>query len=74
LIGVDRQGSTNAPTASTGVASTGGNAPINHVALYRRASKMKTAPPADPSNVVNASFTMIFQNLLPSMGCKPSAT
>jgi hypothetical protein len=62
LSAVDRQGSTNA-NSFPGVAPTGGNAPINHVAVYRRASNMKTAWPADPSNVVNASFTIVFSIL-----------
>src|SRR5262249_21929493 len=35
---------------------------INHVAVYRRAVGMKTAPPAHLENVVNASVTMFFHN------------
>ena len=63
-------GSTNAPTVFPGVASTGGNAPINHVAVYRSASNMKTARRAHPSNVVNALFTMVSQTLPPAVGCE----
>ena len=36
---------------------------INHVAVYRRASKMKTTPAAQLANVVNASVTMFFHSV-----------
>src|SRR5271165_3535933 len=61
------EGSTNAPTVFPVVASTEGNASINHVAVYRRGRNMKTARPAHPSNVVNACFTLISQTLPPTV-------
>jgi hypothetical protein len=36
---------------------------INHVAVYRRASEMKTTPAAQLANVVNASVTMFFHSV-----------
>ena len=61
-------GSTNAPTLSPAWPRAGGNAPINHVAVYRRALDMETARRAHPSNVVNASFTMFLKMFSSTIG------